>query len=128
MAIEDGGEGVAVQALGPHDDAVLHLLPGPLQARVAPSDAGRFRQRRRRVDRDGGAAPAPRPGGGGGHGGGGGLGRGPGGRVAGGELGREEPLQPRAQQRHGWTELEGRVCPGPGGFRGAEERFFVCGG
>ena len=55
MAVENRGEGEAVERFRADDDVVLHLLPEPLNARVPPSDRRHAGERRRSVDRNRGA-------------------------------------------------------------------------
>lgn len=56
VAVEDRGQGEAIQSLRTDDDVVLHLIPEPLNARVPPPDRRHARERRRSVDRNRGAA------------------------------------------------------------------------
>lgn len=55
MAVENRGEGEAIESFRADDDVVLHLLPEPLNARVPPPDWRHARERRRSVDRNRGA-------------------------------------------------------------------------
>ena len=56
MAVKDGGEGEAIEGVGPDDYVVFHLFAGALQLGGSPSDPDDASDGGGGVDGDGGAA------------------------------------------------------------------------
>lgn len=55
VAVENRGEGEAIDGFRTDNDVILHLIPETLNARASPSNRRHTRHRRRRVDRNRGA-------------------------------------------------------------------------
>ncbi len=94
MAVEDGGEGEAVEeGAGAEDDLVLHLVARALQLGGPPPDGLQLRRRRRHAAGRRRVAPRRRPGPAA-------ADAAPEPRSSGGGGGERQPRHTRAQQRH----------------------------